>query len=1162
MHLSLRRIVCAAVWVAALAACEPRPPAGQATGALLTAQLLGQTYLDENRLADAEAEFAKLVRLAPDHPAGYANLALVQLQLGRYDRAEEQVRRALRLAAEDPEILLILATTYQLAGRENEAREVLEQMVRRQPADLRALYALATLYRGRADDASRRRAAALLEQLVDAAPANVAARLDLVEVLLYTREPDRAAAHLEEIQRQLPELPREAARAFDRALLFMRRSDAQGALSPLERFKNLVALAPFYQTKIRDLWGPRGEQVGVPTVTLSPISIRPRDPRAVLATLRFQDASAGVGLSALPPAVAGAALAVGDYDGDGDPDLYAGRDSAAELLRNQSGGFEQQSPPVQPRDLGTPLAALFADYDNDGWLDLFATGSRRNGLLRNAGDGRFEDVTAAAGLLGPPQARRARFLDADHDGDLDLFLAGPGGNRLYRNNLDGTFTDQTSASGLTRAGSRDAAFGDFDDDGDLDLFVVNERASNALYTNQREGRFEDVAQPSGLATQGGSGAVAVGDYDNDGALDLFVAGVAGGQHTLYRNRGDGTFEPDWRSRGALRAIEGAAGNDATFFDFDNDGFLDLLFVGQAPAPSGRGLVLFHNDGTGRFEDRSSVLPADIASGRRAVVTDFGDDGDLDLFLMTADGQVRLLRNDGADANPYLNLRLLGLRTGSGKNNHFGIGAKAELRAGDLYQMRVVTDPTTHFGLGPRLKADVVRIRWTNGVYQDLFYPGSDQDLMERQLLKGSCAFLYAWDGTRYAFVTDLMWRSALGMPLGIMAAGGSYGPPGASQEYLRIPGPALQPKDGAYSVQITEELWETAYVDEVKLLTVDHPDSVEIYVDERFVPPAPPTLRIYQLRRARPPRSAVDDQGTDLLPMLREQDDGYAAMLKPGRYQGTTELHDLILDLGPVPAGDSTFLALTGWVFPTDASINLAISQSKRFTTVPPLLQVPDGDGQWRTVLPDLGFPAGKNKTVVADLTGKFLSPDHRVRIRTNMEVYWDRIFVAVGGMAGALTVTTLEPVWADLHQRGFSRMYRKGGRYGPHWFDYDRVSRESPWGPITGAFTRHGDVLPLLRQSDDMYVIMAPGDEVTVRFDAGRPPALPAGWRRDFLIYTDGWIKDADLNTATGDRVAPLPFHAMSRYPYGTEESYPSDPVHRRYLAEFNTRTVGPRGR
>ena len=1163
MRINLKLLLQTGACCVALAGCESRPPAGQAISEALTAQVLGQTYLDENRFAEAEAEFAKLVRLAPDQPTGYANLGLVYLQQGRYDRAEEQVRQALRIAPEDPDILLILATTHQLAGRANQARDLLEQMVRRPPADLRASYALATLYLTRGDDPSRRRAEGLLEQLVEAAPANIVARLDLVDLLLRHRQPDRATLHLEEVQRQVPEIPREAQRFFDRALLLMRRSDAEGALAPLERFRNFLSGTPFYQTKIRDLWGPAGEQAGVPTVTLSPVSVRLGDPRAVLAGLRFTDVTADVGLTAIPAAVASAALAVGDYDGDGDLDLFTGRGGTGALFTGEAGRFVGR----QERslgDVGAPLSAAFADYDNDGHLDLYVAGARSGALLANLGDGRFRDTAQTAGLRDSLSARRALFLDADHDGDLDLYLATSSGNRLYRNNLDGTFTERSALMGLAGggSGSRDAAFGDFDDDGDVDLFVVNDDASNALYANLREGRYQDIAGASGVSNEGGSGAVTAGDYDNDGFLDLFVTGLAGGRYALYHNRGDGTFEREARSRTLFQALDGVVGWDATFFDFDNDGFLDLLVVGEASAPGGRGLFLFHNDGTGRFEDRSSLLPPDILSGRRTVVADYGDDGDLDIFLATGDGSVRLLRNDGADANPYLDLRLRGLRTGSGKNNYFGIGAKIELRSGDRYQMRVVTGPVTHFGLGERLKADVVRIRWTNGVYQDLFYPGSDQDLVERPLLKGSCAFLYVWDGTQYRFVTDLMWRSALGMPLGIMAAGGGYGPPGASQEYLRIPGETLQPKDGAYSLQITEELWETAYLDEVKLVAVDHPDSVEIHVDERFVPPAPASLRVYQITRRRPPVSAVDDQGTDLLPMIREKDDRYAAMLRAGRYQGTTQMHDVILDLGEVSGAESTLLLLNGWVFPTDASINVAISQSKHFTTVPPLLQVPDGDGRWQTVLPDLSFPAGKSKTVVADLTGKLRSGDHRVRIRTNMEVYWDQILVAAGGPAGRLRLTTLEPVSANLHYRGFSRTYRKGGRYGPHWFDYDAVSRESPWGPITGGFTRYGQVLPLLRQSDDMYVIMGPGDEATVTFDARGAPELPPGWRRDFLIYTDGWIKDADLNTATGDRVGPLPFHAMSRYPYGSQESYPTDQAHRRYLTDFNTRNVGSRGR
>jgi hypothetical protein len=182
------------------------------------------------------------------------------------------------------------------------------------------------------------------------------------------------------------------------------------------------------------------------------------------------------------------------------------------------------------------------------------------------------------------------------------------------------------------------------------------------------------------------------------------------------------------------------------------------------------------------------------------------------------------------------------------------------------------------------------------------------------------------------------------------------------------------------------------------------------------------------------------------------------------------------------------------------------------------------------------------------------------VRIRTTMQIYWDQAFVAGDAAHSPVKVTTLAPMHADLHARGYSRMYRKGGRYGPYWFAYDDVSTTSPWRPITGAFTRFGDVRPLLEGADDKYVIMAPGDETTLAFDAASATAIPTGWTRDFLLYTDGWIKDSDLNTAFGTTVEPLPFHRIRSYPYAPGESYPTDAEHQRYQREFNTRQVGTR--
>jgi hypothetical protein len=269
------------------------------------------------------------------------------------------------------------------------------------------------------------------------------------------------------------------------------------------------------------------------------------------------------------------------------------------------------------------------------------------------------------------------------------------------------------------------------------------------------------------------------------------------------------------------------------------------------------------------------------------------------------------------------------------------------------------------------------------------------------------------------------------------------------------------------------------------------------------------------------------------------------------------ESHDLVLDLGDAASQPATYLFLRGWIYPTDASINVALGQQSAIKVVPPSLEVRDANGKWRTAIADLGFPSGKNKTVIVDLAGKFLSADHHVRIRTTMQIYWDQAFVARDLTNGAAKITTLAPLSADLHPRGFSRMYRKGSRYGPYWFDYDQVTNESPWRPIEGTFTRFGDVLPLLKNPDDMYVIMGAGDEATLQFDASSATSLAPGWKRDFLLYTDGWIKDSDLNTAFGTRVEPLPFHGVHSYPFAKGDAYPADSVHQRYLREYDTRVV-----
>jgi hypothetical protein len=473
-------------------------------------------------------------------------------------------------------------------------------------------------------------------------------------------------------------------------------------------------------------------------------------------------------------------------------------------------------------------------------------------------------------------------------------------------------------------------------------------------------------------------------------------------------------------------------------------------------------------------------------------------------------------------------------------------------------MKVVTDPDIHFGLGSRLKADVMRVTWTNGVAQNRFFPGTDQDLLEMQSLKGSCAFLYVWDGERYVFSKDMMWRSALGMPLGIMGANTAYAPADASVEYLKIPGEQMKPQNGKYIVQITEELWETAYFDKLDLVVIDHPEAEQVFVDEKFtLPPYTDQYELFSVQKKLAPVSAVDGAGNNVLPQLLKKDDVYIANFQLGEYQGISRMHELIIDPGAdLPEGD-LMLYLNGWLFPSDASINYALGQGDGVEVVSPQLQVKDKHGKWVTVIPGLGFPMGKDKTMIVDLSGKFLSKDHRVRIITNMEIYWDEIFFAAKAGPAEVKATRLEPVTADLHYRGFSKLYRKGGPYGPHWFDYSEVTTGQKWRDLIGNYTRFGEVSPLLTTVDDQLVIMNSGDEMTVTFDASRLPPLKKGWKRDFLIFSNGWIKDGDFNTAHGKTVDPLPFHDMTMYPYGAEQSFPSDAMHQQYLRTYNTRKV-----
>ena len=1144
---------------------------------MITAKTLGLAYLEENKLEEAEAEFLKIIDLDENEVMGYANLGIVYLRMGNFEEAENWLFKAIKMRPEDPDVRLILAKVYEMSGEAGKAVEELEKIMEFSPGHVKSLYNLTELYASMQGEEALEKRKLYNAELAEKVPGNIVPRLNLIEILVTAGETDPALARLEEIQQVFPEFPKEAVDYYDQSLAALRKGDQEEAAVAFMIFHNYMKVTTPYQAGMMDLKGPGGALVGSPVITFAQtqMGFQASDWEEVLAAIKYTDITVTAGLEFLlqgSEAAEGEAggrshLTACDYNGDGDIDLYAGRfDSESGsykhyLLKNEWGIYQDVSLESGLTHQGRESNAIFADYDNDGFLDLYIVKEGANALYRSSGEEKFEEVGGLALVDDPESARESLFFDYDHDGDLDLFLVRSGKNLLYRNNSDGTFAEQGERSGLAGedAESMDAAFADFDEDGDIDLLVINQNGSISLYSNQRQGFFRDISSEAGLKQRKGSSALSVGDYNNDGFPDLFIASLIPGNSAMLLNQGDGTFQEDPTSEDVTKSLESVKVHDAEFIDFDNDGYLDLLAVGESIREAESGAILYHGDGSGKMWLSPGILPDDLRSGHQITIFDYNDDGDLDLGIAGIKGDIRILRNDGGNNHHFIKMKLVGLRAGSAKNNYYGIGAKVEMRSGSLYQSKVVTGPNIHFGLGSRQQAEVIRILWTNGVPQNMFFPATNQDLIEEQQLKGSCPFLYAWNGEEYTFVKDIMWKSALGMPLGIMGETSSYAPSDASVDYIKIPGERMKMQDDKYIVQVTGELWETIYTDKIGLVVLDHPGEVEVYVDERMGPPSD-GYTLFQVGEKKVPVSVTDQHGTNLLTAVTEIDNQYTPVFKQGKYQGVTEVSEITIDPGIIDPAESLYLYLYGWIFPTDASINASISQSDEISIVAPVIEALNRKGEWIPVITNLGFPMGKDKMIVADLSGKVNPSDPRIRIRTNMQLHWDQIFFTQGDPRAEVRSHELEPTAADLHYRGFSRTFRKGGRYGPHWFDYSQVSTDPKWRDLTGSYTRFGDVLPLLLEADDMYVIKNAGDETTIEFDASSLPDLPQGWKRDFLIHSVGWVKDGDLNTAHGQEVDPLPFHGMSSYPYGAKEAYPADAEHMNYLKEYNTRRVDTR--
>ncbi len=748
----------------------------------------------------------------------------------------------------------------------------------------------------------------------------------------------------------------------------------------------------------------------------------------------------------------------------------------------------------------------------------------------------------------------AVFVDFDHDGDLDLALATETGVRLYRNDgsaggVQRILVEATPDALASVAGAQGVLAEDLDADQDVDLLVVHD-GGVTVCSNLRGGEFSDVTTAwglTGLAVPGDDPArLVIADLDHDLLPDLLVAGRDG---VVWYRRSPSGYE-------AAASIAMAGGPPAAVHlaDLDLDGHFDLIGADDQGTGAWPGPLVRRS---GPLE-RVPLTPVNGALD----AADMNGDGIPDV-LVTADGVAHVLTGTGIA--PGVSVRLSGK-----KDNTHGVGCVVESWAKGAH--------TRLYARGRPLlmpaPVEVAYITWPNGVLQREYdLAAGTRELEQVEGLAGSCPFLYTWNGERFTFVTDVLGTTPLGLPMTP-----DVQVPFDHEEYVKIRGDQLRPDaEGRLRLALTEELREVTYLDRARLHAIDHSAGVEIEPNEGFVfPPfpehhvhtfsdvvAPARITAHLLGDAGDPSAARDaSAGEDVTERLGAVDGRHAQVFvpRPAQFYGLAEPWALDIELGrteaeraAIAAAPRLRLVLTGWLRWTDASVNVAAARHPTYAFEPPLLWVPDGD-DWRAAGPPIGFPAGKTKSLVVDITGLVDRDDPRLRLTTSLALTWDAVRLCLDDDDAPYVDTPLEPLTAEVGFRGLSAPLTDGTGELPDRFDWDLVAPPR-WDQHPGRYTRYGDVRALVAEVDDRLVVFGVGDVVQLEFDASSLPPLPAGWVRDWLLYLDGWAKDRDPNTEGATEVEPLPFHGMTRYPPPPGEPRPDTPAHRAWIEEFQTR-------
>ncbi len=1046
---------------------------------------VGTSFLGQQKWAEAEAEFRLALASRPNDPIPRTNIGIALIQRGEIEEAERSLRQALERDSEFASALYNLGLIEDNRGEFARAAEQFERVARQDPEDLHAQYFLGTALArmGREADAERALRAALA---ID--PGHVSSLYGLGRLLLRAGRDDAGAE-------------------------MIARSQVIRARSGLDE-------------AVGSQYGEQGRYgIGVDY----PGDVVPAPP-AIEVTFRVvAEILAGEG----------APWTVSVPRWGERPQLFTTAEDGSIAVLSAAGATSNVLP--APTN-GRPVALVAGDLDNDGlsdlvgWISNGSSGYPQTALRREGGqlawtaETVFEDSASLAARSGGARPTLA-LCDRDHDGDLDLILcwaSSPPGCGLATNDGTGRFRLLPSRDhgfelpeGAT--GPFRIAFSDTDNDRDIDL-LVGLASGVRLFSNERDGTFVDVTVQAGLDSGiGDSSNFDIADLDKNGSMDLALGGANGLR--IARSR-SGRFSAAERPA-AERPLTDSAATGVVVFDYDNDGYLDIVTGSTDGAPQ-----LLRSLGASRWSAAGLQLAGAIANSMPLVAMDADADGDSDLVL-TSGNRIVLASNEGGNRHRWVALDSRGVG-----DNRFGIGAKVQVLAGALRQKFEIVRPLPLIaGLGDRSGVDSARYLWPSGVLQDEIRLDSGRRTEIAQLdRKGtSCPLLYVWREGGWKFVTDFLGGSAIGY----RHAPDLLSDPD-TDEYVRIePGGLDETDEGHLRVRMNNQLEEVLWFDSAVLVAIDHPSELQVYPNERLMPGPPwPAFRLFASADVRPILAArsVDD-GSDLTELLQELDRRYVENFTLVRFKGYATPHSIEIDLGPIDPNELVVLLLDGWIDYADSSANIAARQAG-VALAPPTLSVADGNGGWNSVADRMGFPAGLPKTMAVDLSGVLVPSDARLRIATNMRIYWDRAQVMRGDRSPDLRVQRLAPISAELRHGGFPKETSADGRK-PQAYDPERTTVAYPWKAHTGAYTTFGDVADLMREIDDQFVVTRNGDEIELVFQS--PGPLAPGFLRTFLVFADGFGKDMDPNSAAASEVGPVPFHGMPTYPYGRDARPPS---------------------